>query len=143
MSASRRDIDDSVSFRPKALRIYDVTIDEYRPATQDDIDRMQTIIQALMIQPLPHDPGDTPAERLTFDLAIYPNRMRSDGVFVAERKTITAYPNARGLRGEPLYPSVPDTQWHLGTQLPLVFAEEIVRRWNAANVQRHIKERVS
>jgi hypothetical protein len=122
--------------------IYDPATATTRKATQEDIDRMQEIITALLVQPLPRDPGDVPPDKMTFDLAIYPNRMRNDGVFVAERKPVNAYPGIRGLRGELLFPSIPHTPWHIPGQLVPIFAEEIVRRWNAQNVRHRIKELV-
>ena len=110
------------------LMIYDIPTDRKRPATQNDIDQMQAIIfkMALRSRPLP---TDTEAN-FTFKLAVYPNPMRSDGVFVAEDKEIEPYEGISGWNGESLYPATPSTPYGIGSQLPKDFACELVRRWN-------------
>lgn len=57
-------------------------------------------------------------------LKVFPNPMRSDGVFVAEDKPIEPYEGARGING-PLYPAVPDGR-RINAGVELDFAERIV-----------------
>jgi hypothetical protein len=111
------------------LTIYDISSDEWRPATQKDIDEMQAIIFKMMTRPQPSLPPGQQYD-LNFKLAAYRNPMRTDGLFVAEMKEIEPYPGIKGLAGETLYPATPDTPWKIGSQLPIPFASEIIRRWN-------------
>lgn len=116
------------------LTIFDIGMGGARPATQEDIDRMQEFIFALISQPEGRlvtdrdiNVGD---EKFDFLLAIYPNRARPDGVYVAELKEVKPYAGISNMDGSPCYPSLPDTKYRLGSQLPTNFAREIVRRWN-------------
>jgi hypothetical protein len=65
-----------------------------------------------------------------FKLAIFPNPMRDDGVFVAEDKPIEPYDRGQIPGQPPRRPTIPNTKYSLGMQLERRFAEEIVRRWN-------------
>lgn len=112
------------------LTIYDISLDKHRPATQDDIDSMQRTLTKFAVMPRALIDKKTD-QSFTFKLAIYPNRMRDDGVFVAEEKEIEPYPGILNSVGKPCYPSVPNTPWSIGSQLPHAFAAELVRRWNA------------
>jgi hypothetical protein len=113
------------------LTIYDPATDTRRPATQDDIDRMQNYIIATKLQPVPLPPQSDPANtNFDFRLAVYPNPMRSDGVFVAELKSIEPYSNVTTPDGRLSYPATPDTPWAIRAQITPLFAFELVRRWN-------------
>lgn len=105
------------------LTIFDFGLGEYRPATQEDIDNMVKLIVATQCRPTPVPP---PANLAKFDfrLAVFPNPMRNDGMFVAELKDIQPYPNTTS------YPATPDTPWVIRSQITPAFAFEIVRRWN-------------
>ena len=111
------------------LTIYDTSTDSKRPATQDDIDRMHSALFKMATRPVPIA-YLFPYASLSFRLAVYPNPMRDDGVFVAEEKEIKPYDGAKGLNGEPLFPATPATPYVIRSQLPKDFASEIVRRWN-------------
>src|SRR5690349_790039 len=102
-----------------------------REVTQEVVDKWQSFFQALAIPPEPskHDYGDMP----NIKLAVYPNRMRDDGVFVGEDKPIEPYASISGFDGRPVYPSVPQTPYMIRGQLPHDFAYELVRRWNSFN----------
>jgi hypothetical protein len=110
--------------------MYDINTDERRPVTQEDVDRWQEIFHALGTAPRAEVPPEETGRCPDFRLAIYPNRMRDDGVFVAEERPIEPYKGISGSSGETLYPSVPDTPYSLRGQLPHAFAYELVRRWN-------------
>jgi hypothetical protein len=112
------------------LTIYDMSYGERRSATQEDIDKMQQILFALSLRPTPvNDDAPNDAD-FTFLLAMYPNPMRNDGVFVAELKEIRPYQGITGMQGEAVFPTVPETPYRIRTQLPRKFAKELVRRWN-------------
>jgi hypothetical protein len=115
------------------VTIYDPAIDERRPVTQKDIDDLQQFVISVQLRSQPIENTPMPVEGYSFDLACYPNRMRDDGYFVAEKKPIEAYEGLSGIDGKPVYPSVPKTPWTLRSQLPCDFAHELVRRWNALN----------
>ena len=112
------------------LTILDISTDSKRPATQEDIDFMQNVLFKISMRPTPEVIGSSPD--FTFKLAIYPNPMRSDGVFVSEEKEIEPYAEIRGLQGQLLFPAVPSTPYAIRGQLPFEFAYELVRRWNSA-----------
>ena len=114
------------------LKIYDINTDSYREATQEDIDLMEKFISAVAVRSQPLENTQPPPEGFTFRLACYPNRMRDDGLYVGEEKEIEPYEGLTDPRtGGPVYPSVPQTPWTLKHQLPVEFAKELVRRWNA------------
>lgn len=111
------------------LTIYDISLDEHRPATQEDIDQLQKIVSSLYTAR--NAEAQLPLNKnFDFKLAVYTNPHRIDGVFVAENKPIEPYKNITGIRGEALYPAVPKTQYYLGNQVEYYFAHELVRRWN-------------
>lgn len=114
------------------LKIYDVSIGDHRDATQEDIDQLQEFVFKIQTRPegqLKTD-ADVRVEGFDFPLAVYPNRMRNDGVFVAEWKKIEPYSGVTDGDGNKIYPSMPDTPNRIGCQLPTKFAAELVRRWN-------------
>jgi hypothetical protein len=67
-----------------------------------------------------------PQPEFNFRLAIFPNPMRSDGVFLAEDKPIEPYPEPNAHAR----PAVPLGAFSFPYQLPLALAEEVVKRWN-------------
>lgn len=117
------------------LTILDLSLGYRRPATQEDIDKMQEFLLALPRAPAPVNDDITDDADFGFLLTMYPNRMRDDGVFVAELKEIEPYKGITGMQGEAIFPSHPDTIYRLGTQLPRKFAKELVRRWNAFSMK--------
>lgn len=70
---------------------------------------------------------------MNFKLAIFPNPMRDDGVFVAQDLPIEPYKGCYTLDGKPSYPTLPQRGYSIGHQLPHGFAAELVRRWNTAS----------
>lgn len=108
--------------------IYDIRTDEMRPVTKEDFDTYTKALEVFRTRP---QHMEFPQKlTLNFRLAMYPNRMRPGESFVCEEKEIQPYEGAKGIHGEPLYPSRPDTPYSLGISLPDEFASEIVRRWN-------------
>jgi hypothetical protein len=119
------------------LTIMDWATAERRPATQEDIDKMQNILFALSCRSAPVN-DDVPDDAdFGFLLAMYPNPMRNDGVFVSELKHIEPYHGITGMQGEAVFPAIPETPYRIGTQLPRKFAKELVRRWNAFSAKGH------
>lgn len=114
------------------LTIFDYGIGVSRKCTQDDIDRMQEALLKFSTRSS-FECNPPKCDEMNFNLAIYPNRMRDDGVFVAEAKEIAPYSGLTNIDGTLAYPSLPDTPWRIGVQLPHQFAYEIVRRWNSIN----------
>lgn len=115
------------------LTIFDFPQGYKRAATQEDIDQLQKFQCAISMQPegkLITNDDCNENEKFDFKLGIYPNRMRSDGVFVAELKEIEPYEGIRNINDSKCYPSLPKTSYKIGVQLPTYFAMEIVRRWN-------------
>ena len=119
----------------ESLKIYDASTDERRPATQEDIDRLQEFADTISFMncKLNEERKPTQTMDLNFKLAVYPNRMRTDSVFVAEDRPIEPYANHHNLDGGLCYPSVPQKGYVIGSGLPHAFAYELVRRWNAAS----------
>lgn len=75
--------------------------------------------------------GEAPTDDLSFRLKVYPNSIRTDGVFVAEDREVAPYPGISDMDGKPIYPAIPQSGRRLGVQLDHAFGEELVRRWNA------------
>jgi hypothetical protein len=118
---------------PKHPTIYDINLDDYRPVTQADIDKMEELIQKLMHEEMGRQSVENvppPEGGFNFRLACFRNKMRSDGLFVAEDIPIQPYADILDPKGGFIYPSTPRTPWHLRGQLPHAFAQELVRRWN-------------
>lgn len=110
------------------LTVFDYGLGENREATQGDIDTMQAFIAAAQRKARPIKPPRIDRVVFDFKLAVYPNPMRNDGMFVAELKNIQPYP---GYPDEDRhYPATPETPWKIGCQITPLFAFEIVRRWN-------------
>jgi hypothetical protein len=115
-----------------ALTIYDVSIGARRAATQEDIDRLSDFVTGITFVNMKIDEKRGIAETFDFRLAVFPNRMRDDGVFVAQDLPIEPYSGVKTFDGRECYPSIPQRGVRIGHQLPCAFAHEIVRRWNAA-----------
>lgn len=88
-------------------KIYEASTDSYRPATQEDIDKLIDIRDSA---------GNWFMEQLSYTkytdlkylrMAIYPNPMRQDCVFVCEDKPISPYRHCQDVNGNPSYPSTP------------------------------------
>jgi hypothetical protein len=60
---------------------------------------------------------------------IYPNPMRSDGVFVGQGREVEPYAGARGLNG-PLYPATPRGAFVLSPQVPRDMADALLLMLN-------------
>lgn len=114
--------------RPKR---YDIITDTFVPVDQKWVDEVCNWIQEIGLaagaMQVHSARSDVP---MGMRLAIFPNRMRNDGCYVAEDKPIEAYPGVRRMDGSPAYPSTPKTAFCIPNQLPWAFAAEIVRRWN-------------
>ena len=110
-------------------QIYDITTDSMRDVTQEDIDNWMKL--GRQIGKI-HDENFTSNWTSNINLACFPNRFRPGRVFVAEDLPIEPYPMP-GIDGKPIYPAVPITAFKLGADLPVEFANELVKRWNSAN----------
>ena len=113
-----------------SLTIFDFGTGDNRPATQEDVDLLQKIVFSMSKANAPLPVLDGAVRDFSFKLAIYPNPMRPDGVFVSEEKPIEPYGGLRGLDGKLLYPSTPATENKIMCQIEPRFAAEIVLRWN-------------
>lgn len=111
------------------IKIYDPSTGGEREATQADYDFLLTVVQKLIVRPIPITP-DKRIKDFNFQLAIYPNPVRGDGVFIAEQKPIEPYQGISNLDGSKVYSALPNTEFRISHQLPYEFAWEIVRRWN-------------
>jgi hypothetical protein len=118
---------------PGEIRVYDVNTDDYRPASQEDFDRMQDFfgaISRLNSKIEEHREADQIGSNFGFELAVFPNRLRDDGVFVAQDLPIEPYEHITNLDGSKCYPAVPQKGYRIWRQLPHAFAFELVWRWN-------------
>lgn len=111
---------------------YKIESDSIELITQSDWDGVQKAFQEYgkkreMLKLPPED--EVPTRGLKFQLALYPNPMRPGECFIAEAKDIEPEP-LTSYQGRPLYAPVPKTQWILPSNIPIVFAIELVRRWN-------------
>jgi hypothetical protein len=61
---------------------------------------------------------------------LYPNPMRSDGVFIGEDKEIQPYPGVRSING-PLYPATPQGAKTYPTGLPHDVADKVLEALKA------------
>lgn len=114
------------------LTIYDIATDSRRPVTQTDILQMEERLWALAFCPVPEPTEPITIGTMPVRLAVFPNRMRPGRAFVAEEKEISPYPGMAGLNDQPLFPSVPDSQFVIQTDIDVDWARELVRRWNSA-----------
>lgn len=116
---------------PGELRLFDVSLGEWRPASQGDVDGMEEFCWAIQRENWKIDDSRGWKETdFDFKLAVYPIQVRSDMVFVAEDRPIKPYEHVRTLDGARCYPSIPQEGFHLKSGLPPAFAVELVRRWN-------------
>lgn len=121
------------------LKVYDINIDSYRSATQSDIDRMEKFINAVCTLGLMEIPEEHGEKSFDFQLAVFTNPWRADGVFVAEAKEIEPYSGITSMDGRPVYPATPNTPFLLRAQVEKSFAEEIVRRWNKGGENQNVE----
>lgn len=122
----------------KRPMLYDISIDERRPVTQQDWDAQEQRLRQLLSKSwaeLPVGSSVDPAT-FTFELALFANPMRLGQYFVAENREIEPFTGADGRAiidwqtQQPYYPPIPATPWHIRGDLPKGFASELVRRWN-------------
>jgi len=115
------------------IMYYDIATDESIVLTQERFDDLMKFLFEIGKQSIRmEENGQVPQRDFSFKLAVYPNRTRSDGVFVAEDRPIEPYKGIRNLDGGLCYPSVPQHGYVIPGQLPHDFAFELIRRWNEA-----------
>jgi len=108
---------------------YDIQTDSTVPVTQEDWDQLYNLIfEMKKAQSELTIPDETSSPAFKFQLAVFPNPMNLNSVFIAEAKAIEPYGKLR-FGGEDLFPPVPKTPWVL-SRVEQSFALEIVRRWN-------------
>jgi hypothetical protein len=112
------------------LTIFDISLGYRRRVTQEEIDNLADFQFMLAVVNSKIDEAREIPQGMGFRLAIFPNRMRDDGVFVAQDLPIEPYEGVRSLGGNKCFPSVPQQGVRIGSQLPHAFAHELVRRWN-------------
>lgn len=114
------------------LTIFDSERQIRVPCEQDWIDNVQEIFRKLGQIHQEIFITKSPQDLSSVRLKVFPNPMRHDGVFVAEDQIIKPYPDVKGPKGELIYPAVPLGVFSIPAQLPLDFAQELVKRWNGA-----------
>ena len=115
----------------KEIKFYNINTDTYETLTQEKFDEFIRFVHTIgQLQRKIEDDRQV-SVGFDFNLAVYTNPMRDDGVFVAEDRPIEAYDGIRNLDGSPCYPTRPQHGYAIGAQLPHAFAFELVRRWNA------------
>ena len=113
------------------IMFYDISTDSMESLTQEKFDEFMKFIGTVsQLNRKMEDVRQISQRDFSFKLAVYPNRMRSDGVFVAEDRPIEPYEGARDMAGNLCYPSTPQHGYKIGSQIPHAFAYELVRRWN-------------
>jgi hypothetical protein len=117
---------------PEEIRYFDISQNEWLTLSQSIADELYSFLHKISIinMKIENTRFASPKIDFNFRLKIYPNRMRDDGVFVAEDREIEPYEGIKDVQGRLCYPSIPQGGYALSRQLPHAFAQELVKRWN-------------
>jgi len=108
---------------------YDIAFDSFRAVTQIDWDQLRGLVDRFGRVVLPHwqPPANWDPEPLPGKLKVFANPMKDGSFFVAEDRPVEPK--------DGIYPATPKGAYCFPFQLGRSLAEELVARWNVAEIR--------